>query len=112
MNRGEIWWASLPEPRASEPGFHRPVLVVQANEFNRSNISTVLVLAITSNLKLSNAPGNIQISARVSGLPKPSVVNVSQIITLDKSYLVEKVKRLNEDAMAKIDEGLRLVLAL
>ena len=112
MNRGEIWWASLPEPRASEPGYHRPVLVVQANEFNRSNISTVLVLAITSNLKLSNAPGNIQISARVSGLPKPSVVNVSQIITLDKSYLVEKVKRLNEDAMAKIDEGLRLVLAL
>ena len=83
MKRGEIWWASLPKPRASEPGYRRPVLIVQADEFNRSNINTVLAAAMTSNVNLAAAPGNVQLSGRASGLRKPSVVNVSQLITLD-----------------------------
>lgn len=112
MGRGEIWWASLPEPRASEPGYHRPVLVVQADEFNRSNISTVVAIVITSNLTLASAPGNVKIPARVSGLPKTSVVNVSQIIKLDKRYLVKKAKMLNKDTMSQIEDGLRLVLSI
>lgn len=112
MKRGEIWWASLPEPRASEPGYRRPVLVVQADEFNRSNISTALVLAITSNLALAGAPGNVRISARASGLRKPSVVNVSQMITIARHYLVEKVKTLDRDSMREVDDGLRIILAL
>ena len=112
MKRGEIWWASLPVPRASEPGFRRPVLVVQADEFNRSKINTVLGLAITSNLNLAAAPGNLRLSARATGLPRPSVVNVSQIVTIDKQYLTEKVKTLDRETMSRVDEGLRLILAL
>lgn len=112
MKRGEIWWASLPTPRASEPGYRRPILIVQANDFNRSNISTLLGLAITSNLSLASAPGNVRISARASGLKKPSVVNVSQVITLDKSFLAQRVKAVDRDTMTQIDEGLRLALDL
>lgn len=112
MTRGEIWWASLPEPRASKPGYRRPVLVVQADEFNRSNINTVVGLAITSNLSVAAAPGNVRLSSRVSGLRKPSVVNVSQIVTIDKRFLVEKVKPLDKESMRQVDNGLRLVLAL
>lgn len=112
MKRGEIWWAALPNPRASEPGYRRPVLIVQSDEFNRSKINTVLALSITSNLSLAVAPGNVRISARASGLRKPSVVNVSQLITLDKRYLVEKVKTMDRSTMSEVDDGLRLVLAL
>ena len=112
MKRGEIWWASLPEPRASEPGYRRPVLVVQADEFNRSNINTILGLAITSNLFVATAPGNVRLSSRVSGLRKPSVVNVSQMVTIDKRFLVEKVKALDKESMRRVDDGLRLVLAI
>ena len=112
MTRGEIWWASLPEPRASEPGYRRPVLVVQADEFNRSNINTVVGLAITSNLAVAAAPGNVRLSSRVSGLRKPSVVNVSQIVTIDKRFLVKKVKTLDKESIRQVDNGLRLVLAL
>ncbi len=112
MKRGEIWWASLPEPRASEPGYRRPVLVVQADEFNQSNINTVLALAITSNPNLAAAPGNVRLSTRASGLRRPSVVNVSQIITIDKHYLAEKVKTLDKESMRQVDDGLRLVLTL
>jgi len=82
MRRGEIWWASLKTPGGSSPGFRRPVLIIQSNEFNRSRINTVLVAVITSNLVLDNAPGNVRIPARASGLKKGSVVNVSQIITV------------------------------
>lgn len=112
MNRGEIWWASLPAPHASEPGYRRPILIVQADDFNRSNISIILGLAITSNLNLASAPGNVRISARTSGLQKPSVVNVSQVITLDKRFLAQRVKALDRDTMVQIDEGLRLALDL
>ena len=112
MKRGEIWWASLPEPSGSEPGYRRPVLIVQADEFNRSSIRTVICAAITSNLHLAGAPGNVQVSARSSGLSKPTVVNVSQLLSLDRTRLTERVKGLDAHSMNQIDEGLRLVLKL
>ncbi|MFC1498586.1 type II toxin-antitoxin system PemK/MazF family toxin [Verrucomicrobiota bacterium] len=112
MKRGEIWWASLPEPKGSEPGFRRPVVVVQSDEFNRSKINTVVCASITSNLNLADAPGNIRLSARLSGLHKPSVVNISQLITVDKRFLSKKVKTLDHQSMSQIDESLRLVLKL
>jgi mRNA interferase MazF len=112
IGRGEIWWANLPEPTGSSPGFRRPVLVVQADSFNQSKIQTVVVAVITKNLELAKAPGNVTITARVSRLPVDSVVNVSQVITIDKSFLTEFVSTLLNKKMEKIEEGLRLVLNL
>ena len=112
MKRGEIWWASLPEPTGSGPGFRRPVLIVQSNPFNDSRIETVVVAVITSNLRLSTAPGNVEIAKRESGLGKTSVVNVSQILTLDRRLLTEQIRRLSENKMLEIDQGLRTVLGL
>ena len=112
MQRGEIWWAALPAPIGSEPGYRRPMLIIQSDVFTRSAIKTVLCAAITSNLNLAAAPGNVQIAARTSGLPKPSVVNVSQVTTIDRSFLKERIKTLDADTMRQIDEGLRLVLNL
>lgn len=112
MKRGEVWWASLPAPTGSGPGFRRPVLVVQSNPFNGSRINTVIVAVITSNVALADAPGNVRISKSDSGLAKPSVVNVSQIITIDRTFLTQKVRSLNADAMRRVDEGLKLVLAV
>lgn len=112
MTRGEIWWADLPDPRGSEPGFRRPVLVIQANSFNRSRIQTVIVAVISSNLRLTDAPGNVLLPARVSGLPKDSVVNVSQLLTLDRSFLTEEVGKLPSRQMQDVDAGLRLVMEL
>ena len=112
MRRGEIWWASLPDPVGSGPGYRRPVLVVKSKPFNDSHIATVIVAVITTNLALAEAPGNLRLSKPESGLPKPSVVNVSQIVTLDKSLLVGKVKSLPGVLMQRVDEGLRLVLSL
>ena len=112
MKRGEIWWASLGEPVASEPGYRRPVLIVQSDEFNQSAIRTVICASISSNLNLASAPGNVQISSRSSGLPKPSVVNVSQIITVDKSVLTDRVKSLDIQSMNQIEDGIRMVLKL
>lgn len=112
MRRGEVWWASLPDPQGSEPGYRRPVLIVQADEFNRSRIQTIVAVVITSNLALSAAPGNVRLKSRTSGLPKDSVVNVSQVITVDKRFLTERVKSLDAHTMSLVEEGLRLVLAL
>ena len=112
MQRGEIWWSSLPTPGGSAPGFRRPILVIQSNEFNRSRINTVVVAVITSNLLLAAAPGNVRISARSSGLKKASVVNVSQIITIDKSFLAECVGRLNTQQLRDVEDGLRLILGV
>ena len=112
MRRGEVWWASLPEPEGSGPGYRRPVLIVQADEFNSSRIHTVVVVVITSNLSLAMAPGNVTLKPRASGLPKESVVNVSQVITVDKRFLTDRVKLLDARTLGLIDEGLRLVLAL
>ncbi|MFY9529114.1 MAG: type II toxin-antitoxin system PemK/MazF family toxin [Candidatus Acidiferrales bacterium] len=110
--RGEIWWASLPRPVGSGPGYRRPVLVIQANEFNASRIQTVVVAAITSNVKLVAAPGNVLCARRDTGLPRKSVMNVSQIVTLDKSLLTERVGLLPSRLLQQVENGLRLVLAL
>jgi mRNA interferase MazF len=112
MKRGEIWWASLAEPTGSEPGYRRPVLIVQADEFNSSSIRTVICAAITSNLNLADAPGNVRLTPRTSGLTKASVVNVSQLLSVDRSRLTERVKRLDAQDMRQIDDGLRLVMHL
>jgi mRNA interferase MazF len=110
--RGEIWWASLRFPRGSEPGYRRPVVVVQSDEFNLSDISTTIVAAISSNLHLGEAPGNIHLKRRESGLHKDSVVNVSQLLTLDKRYLSEKAGRLSPRHMLQLEESLKLVLSI
>ena len=112
MERGEIWWASLPAPRGSEPGKQRPVLIVQSDAFNRSRIRTVLAVVITSNMQLAEAPGNVALNSQQSGLPKPSVVNVSQVVTLDRSFLAQRVKKLRRSQLRSVEEGLRLVLSL
>jgi mRNA interferase MazF len=112
MNRGEIWWADLPNSRQSEPGYRRPVLIVQADSFNRSKIRTVLVLAISSNLRLAEAPGNVFLPSKASVLPKDSVANVSQVVTLDKDYLREYVGTIPPRYIKRINQGLRLVLHL
>lgn len=112
VRRGEIWWASLPEPRGSEPGYRRPVLVVQADEFNRSAIRTVLVVAVSSNLRLAEAPGNVELPARRMGLPRDSVANVSQILTADRSFLTERIGQVPPGILRSVEDGLRLSLEL
>lgn len=112
MRRGEVWWASLPEPIGSGPGSRRPVLVVQADEFNESRIRTVIVAVITSNLRLAGAPGNLRCRSSETGLPRDSVVNVSQLITIDKSLLTERVAMLPAGTFRQVEDGLRLVLSL
>lgn len=110
MNRGEIWWASLEEPSGAGPGFRRPVVIVSSDEFNQSLIKTIVVVTVTSNLKLAEAPGNFKISKAKSGLSKDSVVNISQVITLDKSFLTERVGKLSSKYVRLLNDGLRLVL--
>jgi mRNA interferase MazF len=112
IQRGEVWWAALPEPAASEPGYRRPVLVVSSDEFNRSRIRTVIAGVLTTNLRLAAAPGNVLVAAGESGLPRDSVVNVSQVVTVDKSFLVERAGRLGSRAMLAVEDGLRTALAL
>jgi len=112
LQRGEIWWAELPEPRRSEPGFRRPVLVIQANSFNRSRIQTVVVAVVTGNLQLAPAPGNVLLPMRASGLPKDSVINVSQLLTLDRAFLTERAGALSSRLQSAVDAGLRVVLDL
>jgi mRNA interferase MazF len=112
IQRGEVWWADLPEPRRSEPGHRRPVLVVQADSFNRSRIQTVIVAVITSNLELADAPGNVLLPARSTGLPRDSVVNVSQLLTLERAFLTEHAGTLPPRLQGSVDGGLRTVLQL
>ncbi len=112
MRRGEVWWADLPEPSGSEPGFRRPVVIIQADEFNRSRIRTVITAVITSNTTLAQAPGNVALSRRSVGLDRESVVNVSQIVTLDKRVLTERVGRLSARKLRDVEDGVRIALAL
>ena len=112
FRRGEIWWATLPALTGSGPGFRRPVLVIQSDHFNRSRIGTVLVASITSNMGLARAPGNVRLDALESNLPKDSVVNVSQLATLDGHILTEHVSSLSHELMDRVDAGLRLVLVV
>ena len=112
IQRGEIWWANLGMPEGSSPGYRRPVLILQSNDFNRSRIATIIVAVITSNMHLAQAPGNVTLSEKVSRLPRESVVNVSQVLTIDKQFLEEKVTTVSLRVMKQVEAGLRLVLSL
>ena len=112
LQRGDIHWANLREPVGSEPGYRRPVLIVSADSFNDSRIGTVVVAAITSNLALADAPGNVDLPAEDSGLDRDSVLNVSQVLTLDKAQLGERAGSLDTATMRRVEAGLRLVLQL
>ncbi len=112
VKRGEIWWAALDDPRGAAPGYRRPVVIVSSNEFNQSNIRTVIVAVITSNINLAVAPGNFLLTKKESGLAKESAVNISQILTLDKSFLSEKTGKLPSKKLMILNEGLRLVLSI
>ncbi|MDJ0771195.1 MAG: type II toxin-antitoxin system PemK/MazF family toxin [Ilumatobacter sp.] len=112
IERGEIWWADLVAPTGSGPGYRRPVVVISAGSFNQSRIATVIVAMISSNTALAAAPGNVALAAGTVGLTKDSVVNVSQLATLDRRHLTERVGRLDLTAQGRVDHGLRLALDL
>ena len=112
MRRGEVWWTSLPDPDGSGPGHRRPVLIVSANEFNESAIATVVIAAVTSNVRLAAGPGNVRLRRGEGGIPKASVVNVSQLYTIERSRLTARLGSLPGTRLANIDFGLRLVLGL
>lgn len=110
--RGEVWWTDLGPRRGSAPAWRRPVVVVSADAFNRSRIKTVTVVAITSNLRLAAAPGNVALAAGSAGVDRDSVVNVSQVVTLDKTDLTERAGRLERLKLEQLEAGLRLALDL
>ena len=112
MRRGELWWVDFAEPVGSAPGYRRPAAVVSADRFNRSRIATVIVAAVTSNTRLADAPGNVALPAGSSGLPKDSVVNVSQLLAVDRGLLDRRIGMLPSAQLAVLDKGLRLVLNL
>jgi mRNA interferase MazF len=112
LARGDVWWADLPDPQGSEPGYRRPLLVVQNDLFNRSRLRTVVVVVLTGNVRLVDAPGNVLVPAKASGLPRDSVANVSQVITIDLDALTERVGRLPGTLIDQVANGLRLALAL
>ncbi len=112
MRRGEIWWASLGEPLGAGPGLRRPVMIVQSNDFNESAIRTTICAVVTSDMRLAEAPGNIRLSRKASGLTRESVVNVSQLITLDKRLLTAHVGRTSPEILRSVEAGIRLVLSL
>ncbi len=108
--QGDVCWADLPEPVGSGPGFRRPVLVVQGDAFNRSRVATVVCVPLTSNVKWAEAPGNVLLPARSSGLSKDSVANVSQIVTLDRTLLTERVGRISKKQLELVFAGLDILL--
>lgn len=112
MRRGEIWWADFGEPIGSAPGYKRPVVVLQIDAFNRSRIRTVTVVPISSTRRLAQSPGNILLSTRKSGLEKVSVVNVSQVSTIDREAMISPVKLLEAETVKEVEAGVRLVLGL
>lgn len=110
ISQGDVWWADLTAPSGSEPGFRRPVVVVQGDAYNRSSIRTVVAVAITSNLRWADAPGNVRLPARATGLRRESVANVSQVVTLDKVHLTERVGRLSRAKTELVLAGIDVVL--
>lgn len=105
-----MWWADLGDPRGSKPGYRRPVLVVQGDAFNRSAVATVVVIPLTGRLRWADAPGNVRLSARSTGLPRDSVANVSQIIALDRAVLTERVGKLSRSKLELVLSGVDVVL--
>ena len=110
ISQGEVWWADIPPPTGSEPGFRRPVVVVQGDALNRSRLKTVVCVPLTSNLKWADAPGNVLLAARLTSLPKDSVANVSQIVALDKALLTERVGKLSVPKVELLLSGIDVVL--
>ena len=110
ISQGDVWWADLGEPIGSEPGFRRPVVIVQADSFNRSALWTAVVVPLTSNLRWAGAPGNVRLAARTTGLSRDSIANVSQIVSLDRSALVERVGRLSPARLEIVLAGIDTVL--
>ena len=108
--QGEIWWAALPIPSGSGPGFRRPVVVVQGNPLNRSRLRTVVCVPLTSNLKWEAAPGNTLLSAKVAGLPKDSVANASQLFAVDRAYLSARIGKLAPKRLEQILVSIDVVL--
>lgn len=108
--QGEIWWAEVEDPSGSEPGYRRPIVIVQGDAFNRSAIRTVVTVPLTSNLRWADAPGNVRLSGQSTGLPKESVANVSQAITLDRSTLTERVGKIPRAKVELLLSGLDIVL--
>ncbi|MCX7783870.1 MAG: type II toxin-antitoxin system PemK/MazF family toxin [Meiothermus sp.] len=112
MQRGEVWWVDLPAPRGSESGYTRPALVVQSDLYTRSALRTVVVVLLTSNLALAAAPGNVFVQAGSSGLQRDSVVNVTQILTLDKRFFIERIGAVDAQTLELVESGIKRVLAL
>lgn len=108
MKRGELYWANLGNPDGHEPGYRRPVIVVQSDLFNGSSIPTVLVVPLTGNLRLAKAPGNVKLDKKETGLPKDSVANVSQVVSINRSRLDQMISELDPGVMFMIDNGIRL----
>jgi mRNA interferase MazF len=108
--QGEVWWAALGDPVGSEPGFRRSVVVVQGNAFNASSLRTVVCVVLTGNTRWADAPGNVLLTARATGLPKPSVANVSQQVTLDRSALTERAGRLSASNLELVLAGIDVAL--
>lgn len=112
ISRGEVWWATLPKAHGSTPAGRRPVLVIQSNDFNNSDIRSVVVTILTTNLKLARFAGNVYLAAGAFGLPRDSVVNTSQIFTLDKSTLESIICNLPDKMIQKVDQAIKMVLGL
>jgi len=110
VTQGEIWWADLPKPKGSGPGFRRPVVVVQGDAINRSRIATIICVPLTSNTKWAAAPGNVELATATTNLPKDSVANVSQILTLDKEYFTERVGKLPRAKLELVLSGIDVIL--
>jgi mRNA interferase MazF len=110
INQGEVWWAALADPIGSEPGFRRPVVVVQGDAFNRSTIRTVVTIPLTNNLRWADAPGNVRLTSRSTGLPKDSVANVSQIAAIDNAMLTERVGKVSQAKLDLLMAGVDIVL--
>ena len=108
--QGEVWWADLGEPAGSEPGFRRPMVVVQGEAFNRSSLRTVVCVSLTSNLRWADAPGNVLLPARATGLPRDSVANASQLVTVDRDALTERVGALSASSLELVLAGIDVVL--
>jgi mRNA interferase MazF len=108
--QGDVWWADLGDPAGSEPGYRRPVVVVQGDAFNASSLRTVVCVALTSNTRWAEAPGNVLLTARATGLPKPSVVHVSQLVTLDRAALTERAGRLPASSLELVLAGIEVML--
>lgn len=112
ISKGQIWWVDLGEPAGSEPGYKRPVVIISADSFNTSRIQTVTAAVITSNLNLAEAPGNIFLTQNESGLNKESVINVTQIVTIDKTNLIEMAGQLKSSIIQRLNQGLKIALDL